>query len=450
MTQLMDPPANTQNPGNLPAKAPLEFRPLEPIGNMGALQGLLKTQIKGIATALPKHVTPERLIKTLLVAANRTPDLLQCTQASILETINRAAELGLDLSGTLGEAYPVPFNNNVGTRDNPRWAKQCQLIIGYRGLAKLARQTGEIKRIDADVVYANDTFVFRKGSDAKCEFEPALRGDRGEPLGAYAYVQFKDGGEQFDFMPFEDIEKVRQRSKSGSNKNGDAIGAWKSDWPEMAKKTVFRRVAKWLPLSTEKFVAAIETDDADYDMTRVLEAETGPARPRGAAALAAELNRPVADPYGQPIQPTQKLSEEEAERIIQEKAAQARAAQNPAAAQAESDSQIQEAEDQPHQEPAAPEVEDQRPASEQQAAQKKPAQTSGAMAWPETLPDHARKDVSWIDDLIAERKPTEWTSRKAREVLHRAHAPHSWDHTPPEMQDQLYDALKSGHFNWQK
>jgi recombination protein RecT len=69
---------------------------------------------------LPKHITPERLFKTLLVAANRNPDILKCTQASVLETINRAAELGLDLSGTLGEAYPVPFNNKVKTRDGPR------------------------------------------------------------------------------------------------------------------------------------------------------------------------------------------------------------------------------------------------------------------------------------------------------------------------------------------
>lgn len=266
------------------------FDPMAPVGTAGSLKNLLETQRSGIAQALPKHVTPERLIKTLLVAANRTPDLLLCTQASILETINRAAELGLDLSGTLGEAYPVPFNNKIRDSNGERWAKQCQLIIGYRGFVKLARQSGEIKRIEADVVYANDDFVFRKGTDARCDFTPFLKGDRGEAVGAYAYVEFKDGGEQFDFMPTQDIEKVRARSKSGSDKSGNAIGAWKSDWAEMAKKTIFRRVAKWLPLSTEKFVAAMEQDEADYQMADVLSAETT-ASPRGAAGVLAKVRQ---------------------------------------------------------------------------------------------------------------------------------------------------------------
>jgi len=241
----------------------VKYQPLAPVGDAGTLKALLEQMKGSISQALPKHVTPDRIIKTMLVAANRTPDLLSCTQASIIETISRAAELGLDLSGTLGEAYPVPFNNRVG--DN--WIKQCQLIIGYRGLAKLARQSGDVSYIEAEVVCENDQFDFEKGMNAKCSWKPPLKGERGEPIGAYSLVKLKDGGVQFDFMTTDDIDKIRRRSKSGSDRNGNAIGAWKSDWSAMAKKTVFRRLAKWLPLSAEKselLMQAMEQDSMDY------------------------------------------------------------------------------------------------------------------------------------------------------------------------------------------
>lgn len=279
----------------------VQYQPLAPVGSALNLKNLLDTQKASLSQALPKHVTPDRIIKTLLVAANRTPDLLQCTQASVLETINRAGELGLDLSGTLGEAYPVPFNNRVKVNGREEWVKQCQLIIGYRGLAKLARQSGEIKRIESEVVYQNDQFRYRKGTTFILDFEPKVDGERGEPIGAYALVEFKDGGLQAEFMAVSDIDKIRLRSKSGSDKEGRPIGAWKSDWAEMAKKTVFRRLAKWMPLSAEKFNAALEQDAVDYDLQNVVSVE--PTQPP--KSLAARLGvQTDADQLQQPAEST--------------------------------------------------------------------------------------------------------------------------------------------------
>lgn len=261
----------------------VRFEPNKPIQSGQNLKSLLISQKDSLAQALPRHVTPERIIKTMLVAANRVPDLLQCTQASILETINRAAELGLDLSGTLGEAYPVPFNNKVGDR----WVKQCQLVIGYRGLAKLARQSGEIKRIEAEVVYEKDKFVYRKGSTFELDYYPCLESDRGAAVGAYALVQFKDGGIQAEFMPVSEIEKIRARSKAAWDRNGNPVGPWKDDWAEMARKTVFRRLAKWLPLSAEKWQEAIEHDNQQFDVEQFIASTPTPA-----PSLTAELMDP--------------------------------------------------------------------------------------------------------------------------------------------------------------
>jgi recombination protein RecT len=280
------------------ATAPTKYNGLAPIGSANTLKALLNAQRESLMEILPKHVTPERLLKTMLVAVNRNQELLECTTASILETISRAAELGLDLSGTLGEAYPVPFNNKTKSGG---WVKQCQLIIGYRGMAKLARQSGEIKTITADVVHANDHFKLRKGSKAECVFEPNYT-DRGVVIGAFAHVEFKDGGEQFEFMLRDDIETIRRRSKAGTDRDGNPVGAWRSDWGEMAKKTVFKRLAKWLPLSpekAEKFARAMEIDAEDY-APEILELETTPSPKKAALLNAIAKPSPGAEPPPDP------------------------------------------------------------------------------------------------------------------------------------------------------
>lgn len=248
---------------------PVKFEALAPVASPANLKSLLERSSAVLHAVLPRHVTPERLWRTLLVAANRNPDILKCTQASVIECITRAGELGLDLSGTMGEAYAVPFNNKVtrtlanGAKEDV-WVMQLQMIPGYRGLAKLARQSGEVARIEAEEVRKNDRFVYRKGSDFRVEFEPCLTGDRGEVVGFYAYARLADGSEQADYMTVADVEKVRQKAKS---KNSPA---WQDWFSEMGRKTVFRRLSKWLPLSSEKFQTAIQQDNLDVNVESLI------------------------------------------------------------------------------------------------------------------------------------------------------------------------------------
>lgn len=253
----------TQTPQNTNV---VRYQPNQPVGSVPTLKSLLGQMSDSLRQVLPRHVTPERVAKLMLVAANRNPKILECTGTSVMETVGRAAELGLDLSGTLGECYPVPYWTKAGM--------VCQLIIGYRGLAKLARQSGEIARMEAEVVSSHDRFVYRKGAKFALEFEPALA-DRGEPIGAYSLVEFKDGSIQSEFMAVADINVIRDRSKSSHDRQGNLCGPWASDWGEMARKTVFRRLAKWLPLSAEKFVEAVEHDNDDFPDVREVTVQPG-------------------------------------------------------------------------------------------------------------------------------------------------------------------------------
>jgi len=73
---------------------------------------------------------------------------------------------------------------------------------------------------------------------------PALK-NKGAIIGSYAVVVYKNGEKDFEFMPFEDLEKVRKLSK-----RADA-GAWSDHTEEMHKKTPLRRLFKRVPVSVE-------------------------------------------------------------------------------------------------------------------------------------------------------------------------------------------------------
>lgn len=181
--------------------------------------------------ALPRHLTVERLTRIALTTIRTTPRLLECSQESLLAAVMQAAQLGLE-PGLLGQCYFVPFGGRV------------QFIIGYKGLIDLARRSGEIASIAAGAIYSNDKFRYRKGFDEVLEHEPNFQ-DRGELCGFYAYALTKDGGRFAEVMTLQDIQKIRKRSKAGDN------GPWVTDFEEMGKKTVVRRLAKYLPLSIE-------------------------------------------------------------------------------------------------------------------------------------------------------------------------------------------------------
>jgi recombination protein RecT len=141
----------------------------------------------------------------------------------------------------LGHAYLIPYG------------RECQFIIGYRGMIDLARRSGEIQSIFSEVVYSNDEFRFEFGLDEKLKHIPA-RGERGEFVAAYMVAKFKDGGHLIQVMFKNEIDKIRKRSKAANN------GPWVTDYDEMAKKTIIRRGFKYLPISIE-VARLIEQDD---------------------------------------------------------------------------------------------------------------------------------------------------------------------------------------------
>lgn len=187
----------------------------------------------------------DRFIAVALHSVSGNSDLLQrCTPASIIEAVREAASLDLEPTGILGEAWIIRHGNRAVLR------------VGYRGYLKLIRRSQAIKALDCQVVYEHDPFAIRFGTDPGIHHEPSL-GERGGYKGAYAWARMNTGELIIEWMTTADIEQARAVSQA------KAGGPWRDWWGEMARKTVIRRLAKRLPLSTIAEHAMAIDDEAE-------------------------------------------------------------------------------------------------------------------------------------------------------------------------------------------
>ena len=200
-----------------------------------------------VAAALPRHLSPDRFVRIACTAITKTPKLASCTPASFLNALLTLSQLGLEPDGR--RAHLIPYGTEV------------QLIIDYKGLAELAFNTDKVSNIHADIICENDNFEASKGEIIRHVIN--YKKPRGDMYAAYAVVKFKDGTEKCEVMTKDEIDAIRKRSKAKSS------GPWVTDYNEMAKKTVFRRLTKWIPLSPEQHdaISASDTEFIDVDIT---------------------------------------------------------------------------------------------------------------------------------------------------------------------------------------
>ena len=201
-----------------------------------------------IAKVLPKTISAERFARIAITATFRQPKLLECSEASLLKCLMDLSAMGLEPDGR--RAHLVPFKD----RNN---GYHCSLIVDYKGIAELVRRHGDVAHIHCDCVHENDDFECSFGTGGRLRHVKELR-DPGPIYCVYSFVRLRDGTEEFDIMSVEDVERIRTRSRSGD----DEKAPWTTDWNEMAKKTVFRRHSKTLPLSPA-VREAIEADDEE-------------------------------------------------------------------------------------------------------------------------------------------------------------------------------------------
>lgn len=197
-----------------------------------------------LALALPKSagIDIDRFVRTAITDFRLNPALQECSVASVLGFYMQSAMLGLEPSSILGQCYPVPFFNKNTNQ------KECQFIVGYKGMETIIRRSGNVATIDSHVVYEKDEFSLTYGLESNLIHTPYLDGDPGAVRGAYCVVTFANGYKQFEYLPKHKIDQHRNASKTSQ------YGPWVTHYDEMARKTPLRVLFKWLPISVEAAV----------------------------------------------------------------------------------------------------------------------------------------------------------------------------------------------------
>jgi recombination protein RecT len=221
---------------------------------------LIQDSASEFAKRLPTSMNATRWAMQLATAVQKNPDLLECEPRSLLLAAYEAAELGVSLSPALQLGYLIPYKG------------KAQFQISWRGLVQKAYESGCVKAFFAEVVYANDKFE-RQYAPKRNLFHAPADGDRGEAIGAYALVEFKDGTIDWEFCDKALIERHRRHSKQP-----DSL-MWRDFHEEAWRKTAIRILAKRLPLSNpgmEALAEVIERDaqaDAEPEPTGKIELE---------------------------------------------------------------------------------------------------------------------------------------------------------------------------------
>jgi recombination protein RecT len=233
---------------------------------VNGLYAWLKKAEPQLKLAATKFMDVDRLMRLTITAIRKTPQLAECTPVSIIASVMQAAQLGLEPDSVLGHVYLVPYKNK-----KMGGARECQLIVGYKGMIVLAHRSDMVESVEGYPVYEGDHFLWELGLERKLEHRPSDDPQRETKklTHAYAIVRFINGGKQFMVCTRNAIEAVRHDSPGGET------GPWRDNYDEMAVKTAIRKLFKFIPASAEMQRAAAldERSEAGMGMDTYIDAQ---------------------------------------------------------------------------------------------------------------------------------------------------------------------------------
>ncbi len=242
---------------------------------------------QAIAKTVPRTMgDPNRLIRIAYNNVVNDPLLLECAQTetglrSIIGGVMEALKLGLMIGGPSQEAFLIPFKDK-GT-------PKATLIVGYQGYRNILDRSKSVIDLHPRAVFANDDFDVDFGNQ-RIRHKPWFllnKPESGPLVAVYAIAHLQRGGIQIEVMPKSEVDEHRTRSRAKES------GPWVTEYNAMALKTVIRKIAKYLPKSSEILMRALDLDTKadlgvvqDFDVEAlVIDAYPEPSKQVGSSKL---------------------------------------------------------------------------------------------------------------------------------------------------------------------
>lgn len=200
------------------------------------------------------------LVAGVMIAAERTPKLLECTPQSVLNCANTCAALHLPFDGASGQFFPLPFKM--------KGVMVAQPNIGYKGFNTIGARGG--LSITAGVVReGDDEWDFREGSGGFVRHKRRL-GNKGKHIAAWAVGASRERPDIVCIMGIDEILEIMSRSPAV---RFGADTPWKDQavgFEAMAAKTPRRRLARSIPweIDNGRFLKAARVDEAFNEQGR--------------------------------------------------------------------------------------------------------------------------------------------------------------------------------------
>lgn len=198
------------------------------------VRGLIERMEPDLVKSLQNPAAAQALMRHYLTAIRLTPQLLECSDASLLAALLLSAQVGLE-PGPLGHVYLVPFG------------RECQWILGYTGIIELARRSEAVADLTSEIVWDSDVYErpWRNASGVHYEHRPGDPKERRERVGVLVTWRERSGGKWFPRAHDVGVERIERARKASRAKSGP----WFTDEDAMWRKTGVRAVRQFLPLS---------------------------------------------------------------------------------------------------------------------------------------------------------------------------------------------------------